>query len=1701
MPALPGAIALLLLSSGWMAALADSTTVFNEVHYHPRIDGEPEWVELHNQMAVDMDLSHWSLDNAVSFTFPEGTVIPAGGYLVIASDLAQLGTIAALGPFTGRLDNAGERLELRNNSGRLMDALDYDDNDPWPLAADGSGSTLSKRDPGSASAPAENWSASSAIGGSPGQPNITTGVTPPGLALNEIAPVDLAGEFWVELTNLGAQPVVASGAALVFPGSGLENVALPDKALEPGDLLLVPVAAPPGSLDAGSPIALIAADGSELIDAHRAARLPVARAAEHDRAWRTPLEATPGLPNKFDFQTDIVINEILYRAYPLAALPAQAAQYETENLVPLRHAWRFDATGSLAGDGWNETDFPDDAWNIAPGPFRGGNAVIPESGGSNVVLGRTTYYFRATFEHPGPQSDQELQLRYFVDDGAVFYLNGEEIHRFNMRAGPVGPSTIAASAIGEIAWNEPISLPADILLPGTNSLAVEVHQSSFLELDVAFGAEFVLAREISPATGSLPFRESPEEWIELYNRSDSPVNLSGWALTGAVQFTFPANAILEPGGYLVVSRDREALLALHPSLPNVFGNWEGRLSDRGERIVLLDAHGNTADEVAYADGKPWPDYTDGGGSSLELRDPWADNSRPEAWAASDSGARSQWQTVSYRAVSRQVFGPTRWNELCLGLLTPGDVLIDDVQVIEDPNGSRRNLIQNATFGGNIFEPDGTADHWRFLGAHRQSRVEADPDDPGNPVLRLVASGPTDTRHNHVETTYAGNQRLIDGNAYEVSFRARWLGGSNRLNVRSYFNRLARTVVLEVPAQTGTPGRQNSRAEPNLGPTFSALRHSPLVPSPTEPVQISVRTWDPDGIASLKLHYAVNGGSIFAGGSGTLAMEEGENGSYSASLPPRAAGSIVEFYLEAADSLGAVSFYPAAGPESRALYQVDDGAQTSLPTHRIRIVMTKKDSDFLLSELNLMSNERLGATIIYNEQEVFYDAQVRLKGSGAGRSRDGVAYQSLNIAFPRDQLFRGVHDSIGLDRSGRSPRVRGQDEIYVKHLFNRAGLPCMYDDLVYLAGPRNTFNGTALLLMARYESEFTSTQFEGDDGGTVYNYDITYEPTSTIDGNPESLKRPSPFEHLQTDLTDLGDDPENYRTFLEIRSGRQRDDYAAIIRLCQTMSLPAGSLATQISAVMDVDQWMRCAALTSLCGIGDSYLNGGLRHNFRMYAPAQAGRVVALPWDMDFVFNSSSSAPLLQSTGNLRRVMDIPEYQRLFYGHVLDLLEMPFNTAYLGPWLQHYGSTVGQNYTAQASYIQQRGDSARAQIQRLIPEIPFEITTQGGQDFTVPLAQVTLRGRGWLDIRSLRLAGQDHDLPAHWTALDSWELTLPLLAGPNLFQIEARDFQDRLLSARTLTITSTASVPTPARFLRITEIHYHPAAPSGTETAASSADGDFEFIELRNTGTEPLDLTGVAFTAGIRFEFPEGSILPAGAYAVLAKNRDAFVARYGPQIPLAGIYSGNLSNSGESLLLQDASGSHIQAFAFSDSWEPDTDGGGRSLTVRDDAAPPGQWSEASHWKASSRLHGSPGTPDAPIAEDAYAAWAAQHFTAEELTDPSVSGPHAIPNEFSISNLLRYALFLESPEDLADSLPQALLRNGAPLLRFLRRAHSSDLEFTVEISSNLTDWLPMDSAIEVEQSNPDGSEWVTAVPPSGESSRQFLRLRVRLQVPTP
>ncbi|MBX3745191.1 MAG: lamin tail domain-containing protein [Verrucomicrobiae bacterium] len=171
-------------------------------------------------------------------------------------------------------------------------------------------------------------------------------------------------------------------------------------------------------------------------------------------------------------------------------------------------------------------------------------------------------------------------------------------------------------------------------------------------------------------------------------------------------------------------------------------------------------------------------------------------------------------------------------------------------------------------------------------------------------------------------------------------------------------------------------------------------------------------------------------------------------------------------------------------------------------------------------------------------------------------------------------------------------------------------------------------------------------------------------------------------------------------------------------------------------------------------------------------------------------------------------------------------------------------------------------------------------------------------------------------------------------------------------------------PTQAQqFLRITEIFYNPDPVPGLPHDAQS----YEFLELRNLGPEPLDLTGIRLTRGVRFDFSLGTIptLAPAAHVLVVRDVAAFTARYGPLDSIAGTFEGALDNAGETLRLDDAVGEMILEFAYDDAWYPITDGRGHSLVFRDPSVPWDTWGHSANWRPSTRPGGSPGTVDDPF----------------------------------------------------------------------------------------------------------------------------------------
>lgn len=159
------------------------------------------------------------------------------------------------------------------------------------------------------------------------------------------------------------------------------------------------------------------------------------------------------------------------------------------------------------------------------------------------------------------------------------------------------------------------------------------------------------------------------------------------------------------------------------------------------------------------------------------------------------------------------------------------------------------------------------------------------------------------------------------------------------------------------------------------------------------------------------------------------------------LQPRsqldAAGTVVQFFVRAADGLDAMAAYPPDGPDSGALYVVNDGQFDARRGHNLRLLLTPANRDLLHAFTNVMSNDELPATVIYDERRAYYDVGLRLKGSQRGRYSDTRV--SFHLEFQPDDLFRDVHPVMLIDRSGAGDSTGNKQlEILIKHLVTRVG---------------------------------------------------------------------------------------------------------------------------------------------------------------------------------------------------------------------------------------------------------------------------------------------------------------------------------------------------------------------------------------------------------------------------------------------------------------------------------------------------------------------------------------------------------------------------------------------------------------------------------------------------------------------------------------
>lgn len=148
-------------------------------------------------------------------------------------------------------------------------------------------------------------------------------------------------------------------------------------------------------------------------------------------------------------------------------------------VIPEGSVYRYWDQSSVAV-GWSTPGFDDSAWASGPSPLGFGDPHIQTTIGFGPDPNKkyTTAWFRTTFSLSGAASVTGATFEILRDDGAVVYLNGQEVLRSNMPDGPIDATTLASQLIvdaGETTWYTYSVSPA-AFVEGTNVVAIEVHQ-------------------------------------------------------------------------------------------------------------------------------------------------------------------------------------------------------------------------------------------------------------------------------------------------------------------------------------------------------------------------------------------------------------------------------------------------------------------------------------------------------------------------------------------------------------------------------------------------------------------------------------------------------------------------------------------------------------------------------------------------------------------------------------------------------------------------------------------------------------------------------------------------------------------------------------------------------------------------------------------------------------------------------------------------------------------------------------------------------------------------------------------------------------------------------------------------------------------------------------------------------------------------
>lgn len=441
----------------------------------------PDLIELYNAGAVAVDLAGMRLTDdpglQARYVFPSGTSLGPGTYLTVVAGSKPSGYSGALLHTGFSLSTDGETLSLCGADGTLLDQVTFGLQIPdYSIGRAGAGVwTLCTPTFGSANAPAALADLAA-------------------LKINEwLARVITAADEFVELYNPSSLPADISGCALSdAPGA-------PGRHRMPALCFIAP-----------GGYACLLADGDAASGANHLG-FKLATDAGSITLYSPGLEWLDGFsygtqqPDVSEGRSPNGGTSIVALAVPTpgSGNPVASSRStlsevvtETQTLVAMTNTWRCSTNGVNLGSAWRSPGYDDSAWPSGRALFYAETAALAAAKNTPLPLGFVTYYFRTAFTVGTNLTGWSVNVSTLIDDGAVVYLNGQELFRQNMPSGAITAATNASASV-EATLQGPYDLPLALLQTGTNKLAVEVHQSSASSSDVVFGLAVQAVRTVT----------------------------------------------------------------------------------------------------------------------------------------------------------------------------------------------------------------------------------------------------------------------------------------------------------------------------------------------------------------------------------------------------------------------------------------------------------------------------------------------------------------------------------------------------------------------------------------------------------------------------------------------------------------------------------------------------------------------------------------------------------------------------------------------------------------------------------------------------------------------------------------------------------------------------------------------------------------------------------------------------------------------------------------------------------------------------------------------------------------------------------------------------------------------------------------------------------------------------------------------------